>query len=299
MQTDRGRVREHNEDFIMRQEPATREDEEAYGWIYIVADGVGGADAGEFASEFASTQTLAHYTENIEQEHYGHRLVKSMQSANTDLRTHVAESNDGKRMATTMVAAIVTDGRAYIANVGDSRGYLWRDNSLRQITKDQSLVAKLLEEGAITEEEAASHPHRNVILFSIGSEKKPKIDLIEISLALGDKIFLCSDGLTRHVSDEEICTVLENQALEQAAMQLIQMANDRGGQDNISVAIINYGQGADDLLTKDQELRVAMPLDDGASAASSLNRAFLIPYTVLLSVVEAVLILVVWLLLRV
>lgn len=299
MQTDRGLVREHNEDFILRKEPATREDEEAYGWIYIVADGVGGADAGEFASEYASTQTLSHYTENLEQEHYGHRLVKSMQSANSDLRKHVAERNDGKRMATTMVAAIVTDGRAYIGNVGDSRGYHWRNNSLRQITKDQSLVAKLLEEGAITEEEAANHPHRNVILFSIGSEKKPKIDLFEIALVAGDKVFLCSDGLTRHVSDEEICTVLENQDLEQASTKLIQMANDRGGQDNISVAIIDYGQEAGNLLAGEQESRVAMPADDGASTASSLNRALLIPYTVFLSVVEAVLILLVWLLLRV
>ena len=299
MQTDRGRVREHNEDFILRQEPATSEDEAAYGWVYIVADGVGGADAGEFASEYASTQTLAHYTENRDPEHFGHRMVKAMHSANTDLRTHVAERNDGKRMATTMVATVVADGRAYIANVGDSRGYHWRNNSLRQITKDQSLVAKLLEEGAITEEEAASHPHRNVILFSIGSEKKPKIDLFEIALAMGDKIFLCSDGLTRHVSDEEICTVLENQNLEQAAEQLVQMANDRGGQDNITVAIIDYSQDENDLLTKEQELRVAMPLDDGSSDPTSLNRAFLIPFTAFLSVVEAVLILLVWLILRV
>jgi serine/threonine protein phosphatase PrpC len=203
MQTDQGRVREHNEDFIMRQEPVNLEDEAANGWLYIVADGVGGADAGEFASEFASTQTVLHYSENSEQSHFGQRLVKSMQLANTDLRTHVAEGNDGKRMATTMVATVIADdGRAYIANVGDSRGYHWRDHTLRQITKDQSLVAKLVEEGAITEEEAASHPHRNVILFSIGSERTPKIDLFEVTLSWGDKIFLCSDGLTRHVSDD-------------------------------------------------------------------------------------------------
>lgn len=297
MQTDRGRVRDHNEDFIIRLEPTTPEEEEAYGWVYIVADGVGGADAGEFASEFASTQTLAHYEEDVEQEHFGHRMVKSMHSANTDLRTLVAERNEGKRMATTMVSAIVTDGRAYIANVGDSRGYHWRDNSLRQITKDQSLVAKLLEEGAITEEEAVTHPHRNVILFSIGSEKTPKIDLFEIALTLGDKVFLCSDGLTRHVSDEEISAVLENNDLEQAAAQLVQTANDRGGQDNITVAIIDYRPAAGDYETEEQPMRVAMPPQDGA--ASPPNKAFLLPYTVLLSLIEAVLIFLVWFLLRV
>jgi PPM family protein phosphatase len=297
MKTDRGRVRDHNEDFVQSQEPTTLEEEKSYGWVYIVADGVGGADAGEFASEFATTQTLAHYSEDTEQAHFGHRLVKSMQSANTDLRTHVAESNDGKRMATTMVAAVVTNDRAYIANVGDSRGYHWRDKTIRQITKDQSLVAKLLEEGAITEEEAISHPHRNVILFSIGSEKTPKIELFEIALAPGDKILLCSDGLTRHVNDDEISEVLEGHDLEHAATQLIQMANDRGGQDNISVAIIDFGEETG--ITEEQGSLVAMPQENNSGASSSLNRAFLIPFTALLSVVEAILIVLVWLLLRV
>ena len=298
MKTDKGRVREHNEDFIMSQEPLNREEEDANGWLYIVADGVGGADAGEFASEFASTQTILHYSENTGQEHFGKRLVKAMHLANTDLRTHVAEENDSRRMATTMVAVVVTDERAYIANVGDSRGYHWRDNSLRQVTKDQSLVAKLLEEGAITEEEAANHPHRNVILFSIGSEKTPKIELFEIALKWGDKIFLCSDGLTRHVSDDEICTFLENPDLEEAATQMIQMANDRGGQDNISVAIIDYGENGEFASTGNQDLRVVMPKTAEADSAS-LNRAFLIPYTLFLSVVEAILIVIAWLLLRV
>jgi protein phosphatase len=299
MQTDRGRVRDHNEDFVARQEPATLEDEQAYGWVYIVADGVGGADAGEFASEYASKQTLEHYTADLKQTHYGHRLVKSMQAANTDLRKLIAERNDGKRMATTMVAAVMADGRAYIANVGDSRGYHWRDRSLRQITKDQSLVAKLLEEGAITEDEAASHPHRNVILYSIGSEKKPRIDLFEIALASGDKIFLCSDGLTRHVADEEICAALENHDLEDASAQLIQLANDRGGQDNISVAIIDYGTTVDELETTHAEMRVAMPTEGAGDANLSLNHAFLLPYTLFLSIIEAILIVLVWWLLRV
>jgi serine/threonine protein phosphatase PrpC len=299
MQTDRGRVRDHNEDYVMRQEPATPEDEQAFGWVYIVADGVGGADAGEFASEYASKQTLAHYRADSKQEHYGHRLVKSMHGANTDLRRLIAERNDGKRMATTMVALVMADGRAYIANVGDSRGYHWRDRSLRQITKDQSLVAKLLEEGAITADEAASHPHRNVILYSIGSEKKPRIDLFEITLASGDKIFLCSDGLTRHVTDDEISAALENQDLEDASAQLIQLANDRGGQDNISVAIVDYGTVTNQIEATKAEMRVAMPTEGTGDANLAVNHAFLLPYTVFLSIVEAILIVLVWLLLRV
>ncbi len=299
MKTDRGRVRDHNEDFIARLEPASPEEEKVNGWVYIVADGVGGADAGEFASEYSSTRTLVHYQDNRDQEHFGQRLVKSMHAANTDLRTFVAGRNDGKRMATTMVAAVIDDGRAYIANVGDSRGYHWRNGTLRQITKDQSLVAKLLEEGAITEEEAVRHPHRNVILYSIGSEKTPQIDLFEITLTLGDKVFLCSDGLTRHVSDEEICTVLENGDLEQAAGQLVEMANDRGGQDNITVAIIDCGAAAAGQAHMEQTYRVAMPEENGQELDPPPNKAILIPYTAFLSVVEVFLILLVWLLLRV
>lgn len=298
MRTDRGRVRNHNEDFIMCQEPATPEEEAAFGWVYIVADGVGGADAGEVASQYAAQQTMAHYVEDNESAHFGQRLVQSMQAANTDLRKLVADRNDGKRMATTMVATIVAEDRAYLANVGDSRGYHWRQGTLRQITKDQSLVAKLLEEGAITEEEALNHPHRNVILFSIGSETTPQIDLFEVSLAAGDKLFLCSDGLTRHVSDEEIESILDNQNLEDAAGQLIQLANERGGQDNISVAIIQYGTQAEATEQEIGAVRVAMkPVTRPEEVA--LNHAFLLPYTLLLAVVEAALILLVWLLLRV
>lgn len=298
MATDRGRVRDHNEDFIVCQEPDNVEEEDSRGWVYIVADGVGGADAGEVASEYASGQTLAHYLEATDT-HYGRRMVEAMQAANTDLRRLVATRNDGKRMATTMVATVVSDGHAYVANVGDSRAYHWRNKDLTQVTKDQSLVAKLVEEGAITEEEAANHPHRNVILFSIGSETTPQIDLYELSLAIGDKIFLCSDGLTRHVSDEEICTILEKQDLESAADQLIQLANDRGGQDNISVAIINYGTADAEANQAEQTVRVIMPAQPDRTEDVPLNHTFLLPYTLFLAIVETALIMLAWLLLRV
>lgn len=298
MRTDRGLVRDHNEDYILCHEPTSPQDEQANGWLYVVADGVGGADAGEVASEYASAQMLAHYINNTEPDHLGQRLVAAMQAANTDLRELVVHRNGNQRMATTMVAAVCTGERAYFANVGDSRGYHWRDGTLRQITKDQSLVAKLVEEGAITEEEAVSHPHRNVILYSIGSEKRPQIDLFELPLATGDKILLCSDGLTRHVSDEEIATFLAEGDLDQTAVRLIELANERGGQDNISVGIVAYEQS---LAAADERgsLQIATPLDEAAAIVEPLNHAFLLPYTVFLSLVEAMLIVAVWLLLRV
>jgi protein phosphatase len=298
MRTDRGLVRDHNEDYILCHEPTSPQDEQVNGWLYVVADGVGGADAGEVASEYASTQTLLHYINNSEQEHLGQRLVEAMQASNTDLRDLVAHRNGKQRMATTMVAVVFAGGRAYFANVGDSRGYHWRDGTLRQITKDQSLVAKLVEEGAITEEEAASHPHRNVILYSIGSEKKPQIDLFELPVAPGDKVLLCSDGLTRHVSDEEICAFLENADLEQTATEMVALANQRGGQDNISVAVVDYGLPASDPAAERESSAATQEKEDTA-VDEPLNHAFLLPYTVFLSLVEAVLIVTVWLLLRI
>ncbi|MBE2224278.1 MAG: Stp1/IreP family PP2C-type Ser/Thr phosphatase [Anaerolineae bacterium] len=240
MHTDVGQIRDHNEDYILRREPANESDIAQNGWLYIVADGVGGADAGEVASQFASQQTLNHYLRNSSQESWGQRLVDSMQAANTDLRRMVAERNDNSRMATTMVAAVIDQHKAYIANVGDSRAYLWRNGTLDQITKDQSLVAKLLEEGAITEAEAENHPRRNVILYSLGSERSPKIDLFERFLEPEDKILLCSDGLTRHVSDDELCQYLASDNIEETSNSLITLANNRGGQDNITIGILHF-----------------------------------------------------------
>jgi protein phosphatase len=283
---------------VIRCEPDSEEEEKKRGWLYIVADGVGGADAGEVASEYASEQTVVNYIANIDNPHLGQRLVNAMQVANTDLRQLVAERNENKRMATTMVATAITGQIAYIANVGDSRGYHWRSNALRQVTKDQSLVAKLVEEGAITEAEAANHPHRNVILYSIGSEKTPQIDLFEVNLDLGDKIMMCSDGLTRHVTDQEICNILGSEDLDTAANHLIQLANERGGQDNISAAIIDFGESLADTVIEESTPRVAMPLFATNGQTAAPNRKFLIPYTIFLSIVEAILIVIVWLWLR-
>lgn len=240
MCTDVGQIRDHNEDYVICEEPANESEFTQNGWLYIVADGVGGADAGEVASQFASQQTVNNYLRNHAQENLGQRLVDSMQAANTDLRRMVAERNDNSRMATTMVSVVIDEHKAYFANVGDSRGYFWRNGNFEQVTKDQSLVAKLVEEGAITEEEAEHHPRRNVILYSLGSERSPKIDLFERFLEPDDKILLCSDGLTRHVTDAELTESLKGNDIEETAQMLIDLANNRGGQDNITVTILHF-----------------------------------------------------------
>ncbi len=242
--TDAGLVRSHNEDFVAVYEPETPDDRVIHGSLYIVADGVGGADAGEVASQYATERTLHYYLAYADHEGWGPRLIEAMQSANTDLRRLAADRDDSRRMATTMVAAVIQDGHAYIGNVGDSRAYRWRHGALEQLTRDQSLVARLVEEGALTAEEAIRYPYKNVILYSIGSEKRPPIDLYDVALEPGDLLLLCSDGLTRHLDDQEIAAILGRDLPEEAADSLVGLARDRGGEDNITVAIIQHGQSA-------------------------------------------------------
>lgn len=290
--TDTGLVREHNEDYIACREPVDPQDIQQNGWIYLVADGVGGADAGEVASHFASERMIAHFVENQQEPDWGRRLLDAMQAANSDLRQLVAERNNNSRMATTMVTAVLKENQVFIGNVGDSRAYHWRNGQLQQITRDQSLVAKLLEEGAITEAEAEVHPRKNVILYSLGSENKPKIELFTLTLLPGDIILLCSDGLTRHVSDREINETLGKEAPDVAAELLTQMARQRGGEDNISVVVIQYGQAngktmGDTAVTRPQ------------AAAAPSHRSFLWLYTGFLAVFMIVLIFIAWLVLRV
>jgi len=286
LRTDQGRIRDHNEDFVSCWEPANEQDEAQNGWVYIVADGVGGADAGEVASQFASERTLAHYlNDNLDLER-GDRLWRAMQAANTDLRQMVADRHDDSRMATTMVTAVFQGNRVYFGNVGDSRGYHWRNGRLQQVTKDHSLVAKLVEEGAITEEEALNHPRKNVILYSLGSEKDPKIDVFEAAVEPGDILFLCSDGLTRHVADHEIERILAEQEPDVATQTLIDLANMRGGEDNISAAVLRY----DDNHVADHET--------GTSGKPAHSRTLWL-YTIFLTLVQTILIILIWLLLQV
>jgi len=294
LRTHQGRVRDHNEDFITSREPTNNEDERQNGWLYIVADGVGGADAGEVASQYAAERTVEHFVNDTRSSDWGMRLRDAMRAANTDLRQFVADRNDHSRMATTMVATVFAEGSAHIANVGDSRAYLWREGEFNQITKDQSLVAKLLEEGAITEEEAAVHPRKNVILYSLGSEKEPQIDVYRQTMQPGDIVMLCSDGLTRHVADEELATIVSRQEPAVATRTLIHLANSRGGEDNISVAVLIYGPRRGSKRVRGDLGRVVE-----TSGQPALNRTALWSYTVLLSLVQTILIFLAWLLLRV
>ncbi len=290
LRTDVGRVREHNEDFVGSWEPQSAAEAEANGWLYIVADGVGGAEAGEIASQHATEQVIRFYIEK-ETGSTAERLESAVRAANRDLRQLADQRGAVRAMATTMVAAVIEGTAVTLANVGDSRGYHIDNDTITQITKDQSLVAKLVEEGTITEAEAAVHPQRNVILSSLGPSRDPRVDLFSLTLAPGQLLLLCSDGLTRHVADDEIAAIANANAPDDATTKLIALANDRGGGDNISVAVIGMGDPLQETL-RGANVAAAPP-------QPTTKRWKLWTYTLFLSMVEVVLITLVYYWLRV
>lgn len=247
--TDQGRVREHNEDFVILHQPASAADAQLNGWVGIVADGVGGAEAGEVASQYASEQMIAHYLNDgavagVEQSDWGARLQQAVMAAHFDLceliETRQKHATQHTRMGTTLVAAVVHGNTAVFANVGDSRGYHLRPNAeIRQITKDHSLVVKLLEEGLITQEDADTLHIGNIILQSIGSEQPPQVDLFPVTLQPGDRLLLCSDGLNNHVNDHEMGQIMNEYEPDEACRHLVNLANERGGHDNITVLVMH------------------------------------------------------------
>jgi serine/threonine protein phosphatase PrpC len=245
--TDVGRVREHNEDSVLAVE-YTRESmiDPAQSHLYVVADGMGGAEAGEVASAIA-VQTIRSYIETRLEGARGdvtngaELLTAALEEANSRIIEYVASHPETRGMGSTGVCALVAPPDAAVAWVGDSRGYLMEGATLRQVTKDHSLVQRLVEIGQITAEEAHTHEHKNVITRSLGARQSGPAGAEAVSLKLkrGDKLMLCSDGLTTHVDDRQIHDILErNPDPFDAARELIVAANAGGGTDNISMIVV-------------------------------------------------------------
>ena len=235
--SDAGRVRTHNQDYLGYRQPKEAELRAQAGWLYVVADGVGGAQAGEVASKLAVQTLLAAYYRS-----YGEtpadRLRKAFSEANCAVHERASQQEGPHRMSTTLVAAVVRGGELTVANVGDSRAYLIRDGQMRQVTHDHSVVARLVAEGVITPEQAERHPQRHVISRSIGARANVEADIFTGTFHPGDRLLLCSDGLTEHVTDEEILAAMEAEDPETSGQRLVNLANDRGGTDNITVLVV-------------------------------------------------------------
>ncbi len=225
--------------------------EDSWGWtqldertrLYVVADGMGGHDSGEVASDVAVRTILQGAQERFEAlpaptpEALENLLDEAFQAANNQVKA-VAEERQND-MGTTLVALLIRDHLALLANVGDSRAYLLRDERLHQITQDHSLVAKMVEQRRITAEEARTHPYANVLLRTVGTERDVDIDIFQLELEPGDRLLLCSDGLWGEVEGEEMERILNTWRDARAcAWELIQAAHRGGGKDNITVLIV-------------------------------------------------------------
>ena len=280
--TDVGRTREHNEDaFVVVDlstndaslQPSVRQHRlGARGTLFMVADGMGGAAAGEIASQMATEIVLKEFREHwlplqdLTADAFARVLKRAVQSANQQIHGYASSHQEFRGMGTTATIAGLLADTLYLAQVGDSRGYLVRDGVAKQITKDQSLMQKLIEAGELTEEEAAQSERRNIILQALGPEPAIKVDLTHQKVRRGDTLVLCSDGLSGQVTKDDIArVVVEEKDLVQACRRLIDMANSVGGPDNITVIIARFdGAGLNDIETEGDEARHRpFPLTDG------------------------------------
>jgi protein phosphatase len=260
--TDQGRTREHNEDCFLVADltgkqaslkPEVRDHTVGErGSLIVVADGMGGAAAGEVASQMA-TETIYQYlvsnwlqdSERTPQQ-FALRLKEAVESANKAIHEYAREHPEVRGMGTTTTTAGILDDQVYLAQVGDSRAYLVRGGQTLQLTKDQSLMQRLVDAGELTEEEAEKSERKNIILQALGPDAKVRVDLTHQALRKGDTLVLCSDGLSGQVKRDEISAALSDPSkdLATACADLIGLANERGGPDNITVVVARVtGEG--------------------------------------------------------
>ena len=231
--TDIGRKRKMNQDYVF----ATDSPIGGLDNLYIVADGMGGHNAGEYASAF-SVEELKDLVVELGQAEIEIILHRALQEVNRRLRTVAASDSRYYGMGTTIVIATVRGGTLYVANVGDSRLYL-KKNRLRQITVDHSLVEEMVLAGTLDQKKARMHPDKNVITRAIGAEDTLEIDFFREKVTEGNIVLMCSDGLTNMVEDSEIEEILgSSRSLEDAGGKLLEKANENGGSDNISVLLV-------------------------------------------------------------
>lgn len=252
--SDTGRVRHHNED---RSVASSR--------ILAVADGMGGAKAGEVAAQVAVDSVSGLSAVDSES------VRRAIERANRAIRRMASEDPDKSGMGTTMTAAVVRDGHLDVVHVGDSRAYLWRDGRLGQVTEDHSVVGELVRRGSITAEEAESHPHRNVITRALGAEAEVQADTVTTGLHDGDVVLLCSDGLSSYVPEADIAAVLAGSStLAEAARGLVDRANEAGGIDNVTVVLARVGAVSGETSGDTVEVPVVVPDEEpGETTATS------------------------------
>ena len=255
--TDLGLTRDHNEDtFLVADlsagnaslQPDVRNHEVGpRGSLFMVADGMGGAAAGELASAMAAEIIYGHLSttwtqdEDVSAARFAYRMKEAVELANQRIYLYAREHPDVRGMGTTVTAAGVFGDELYLTQIGDSRGYLVRNGEAFQLTRDQSLTQRLVDAGELTEEEAEQSERRNIILQALGPDPRVKVDLSHQQLRRGDTLILCSDGLSGLVRREEFAQMVEKSPdLPTLCSSLIDLANERGGPDNVTVVAVRF-----------------------------------------------------------
>jgi PPM family protein phosphatase len=230
--SDVGRVREGNEDSYLVDEP-----------IFVVADGMGGHLAGDVASSTA-VEVIESSSKSADAGNPD-SLAVLLRDANKAIYEKAREDDRLRGMGTTCTLLMIRDTKGHVAHVGDSRAYLLRDGELSQLTEDHSLVGRMVKEGRLSAEEAESHPQRSIITRALGVDSDVEVDLLSLDLREQDRILLCSDGLTSMVANERIREILERTSDPQrAANELVALANDAGGEDNITVVLVDISSSS-------------------------------------------------------
>jgi PPM family protein phosphatase len=222
--THKGMVRDKNEDSVFPTSSGEATDQV----LAIVADGMGGHVAGEVASRIAINAAASSDLPPTDRVAAGNRAI----------REEVARDSGLEGMGTTMTLLNVENGIATIAHIGDSRAYLLRDGELRQVTEDHTVAAEYVAQGQLSPEEAAAHPQRHMLLRTLGLTRFVNVDEVKIDLSTGDRILLCSDGLTEMVRDSAIGKILADGSPDEVVWDLVETANEAGGVDNITVVVV-------------------------------------------------------------
>jgi serine/threonine protein phosphatase PrpC len=259
--TDTGRQRRDNEDNAFARAP-----------VFVVADGMGGAQAGEVASRIAVEVFQQALPESGSPEE---RLAGGVRAANRKIYDLSRVEHERAGMGTTLTAAYLDDAQLAIAHVGDSRAYLFRDGSLTRLTQDHSLVEELVRRGKLTEAQAAEHPQRSIITRALGPEPEVEVDTWSYPVRAGDVLLLCSDGLTSMIGEDVVLEVLSSAStLNEAAERLIAEANEAGGRDNITVVLFRLEEvGQDSEPEEPTVVGLAPAPSSPAPAASTVARS--------------------------
>ncbi len=238
-QTDPGKVRSHNEDSVSIVKNLNNE------YLMVVADGMGGHKAGEVASSLVVNELTSRFSELSSigtKEDAVIWLKEIIDEINVNILKYAEEHMDATGLGTTCVCSIFTDKFLLFGNIGDSSGYVYKNNKLYKVTKDHTLVNILLENGQLTESAAKTHPQKNILMKALGAAEEIEMDIFDVERSV-DGILLCSDGLTNMLTVEQMEKVLNDRELELEGQvkKMIMKANMRGGTDNITVACVRFG----------------------------------------------------------